>query len=282
LRRACSLDDGTVLAQARLIMPRLATTSVVEWNDGEPNSRVDDLAGEDPLEIRLDDEPVGLTMRTAGHDDELAVGYLFAEGLIDTGSRVLFVESAAGIARVHVDGACPVDHPSSRRHLNATSACGVCGRASLEALRNAGLSRPANQLSVSPPHLCDWPGRVRQAQAIFDRTGGLHAAGLFGARNELLAVREDIGRHNAVDKAVGWAVLNGRMPLSGCGLLVSGRGGFEIVQKAVAAGVELVACVSAPSSLAVQLAREFGLTLVGFLRNRRFVVYAGADRIRPA
>lgn len=275
-------------------MPIIATTTVVEWNDGLQRSVLDDLAGEAPLEIRVGEEPVGLTMRTPGHDRELAAGYVLTEGLVARASDILRVgggpshagsedadapDGSSGIVRVEVAASCDIGHRPGRRQLSAISACGVCGRASLEGVREAGLSRPAHTLNVAPSELCGWAGRVRSAQRVFSRTGGLHAAALFGEGPEPLVIREDIGRHNAVDKVIGWALLDGRLPLSGCGLFVSGRGGFEIIQKAVAAGIELVACVSAPSSLAVQLAREFGLTLVGFLRNPRFIVYAGPERL---
>ena len=155
----------------------------------------------------------------------------------------------------------------------------MCGKASITQLRHRGLRRPQTATTFDPEMLCTLPPRLRAAQDVFGRTGGLHAAELFGPAGELLVLREDIGRHNAVDKAIGWALLGGRLPLSDQILLVSGRGGFEIVQKAIAAGIPLLASVSAPSSLAVQLARELGLTLVGFLRGRRFVIYAGDERM---
>lgn len=264
-------------------MPSIATTTVVEWNDGIARSVLDDLAGEDPLEIRVGDTPVSITMRTPGHDVELAAGFLLTEGLITAAGDLQRLEQPAGERgnTVHALLAPGVrfDAGRLRRHFYATSSCGVCGRASLESLRARSMASPARSLNISPDRLCLLPQRLRESQRVFSRTGGLHAAALFGAGGELEVVREDIGRHNAVDKVIGWALLAGRLPLAGRVLLVSGRGGFEVTQKALAAGVELVACVSAPSSLAVQMAREFGLTLVGFLRDRRFVVYAGNERI---
>jgi FdhD protein len=169
---------------------------------------------------------------------------------------------------------------SATRRFSAGSACGVCGKASITQLRRRGLRRPEVATLFDPEVLCRLPQKLRAAQAVFGRTGGLHAAAIFDPGGELLVLREDIGRHNAVDKVIGWAFLEGRLPLRGHMLLVSGRGGFEIVQKALAAGIPLLASVSAPSSLAVQLARELGLTLVGFLRGQRFVIYSGEERIK--
>jgi len=175
-----------------------------------------------------------------------------------------------------------LDRKRLERNFFAASSCGICGKASIDSVRLRGIPRPNPALRVDPELLCELPQRLRAAQAIFGRTGGLHAAAIFDVRGQLVAVREDVGRHNAVDKVVGWALLEGRLPLSENLLMVSGRGGFEIVQKALAAGAPVVASVSAPSSLAVQLARELGQTLVGFLRERRFVVYAGEERLgRP-
>ncbi len=264
-------------------MRSIATTTVLEWDDGASRAVLDDLAGEDPLEIRVGDEPVSITLRTPGHDLELAAGFLLTEGVVEQASDLGRLEQpAAGsgnVVRVTLAAGASFDSHRLRRHFYTASSCGVCGRASIESLRARALAPPARSLRLAAADLCRLPTRLRDAQRVFARTGGLHAAGLFDATGQLLAVREDIGRHNAVDKVIGWALLDGRLPLSGHLLLVSGRGGFEVVQKAIAAGIEAVACVSAPSSLAVQLAREFGLTLVGFLRGRRFVVYAGEERI---
>ena len=165
-----------------------------------------------------------------------------------------------------------------QRNFFAASSCGICGKASIEAIRRRGLRRPNPNFQITPEILCGLCDRLRSDQVVFEKTGGLHAAGLFSAGGELLEVREDIGRHNAVDKILGWAVQEKRLPLSEHILLVSGRGGFELAQKAIAAGIPVMASVSAPSSLAVKLSREFGLTLIGFLRGPRFVVYSGAER----
>jgi FdhD protein len=187
--------------------------------------------------------------------------------------------SERNLLRVTLDRRVHLSAGSAARRFSAGSACGVCGKASIAQLRRRGLRRPEAAAPFDPEMLCQLPPKLRETQAVFGRTGGLHAAALFGPGGELLVLREDIGRHNAVDKAIGWALLGGRLPLSGHVLMVSGRGGFEIVQKALAAGIPLLASVSAPSSLAVQLARELGLTLVGFLRGRRFVIYSGEERI---
>ena len=165
------------------------------------------------------------------------------------------------------------------RRFSAGSACGVCGKAAIAEVRRRGLRRPNPASRFDPEMLCQLPEKLRSEQAIFGRTGGLHAAALFDAGGKLIVLREDIGRHNAVDKVIGWALVAGMVPLDNCVLLVSGRGGFEIVQKAIVAGVPVLASVSAPSSLAAQLARELGLTLVGFLRGRRFIIYAGEERL---
>ncbi len=167
-----------------------------------------------------------------------------------------------------------------QRHFFAASSCGICGKASIDSVRSRSLQTPNPDFHLAPEILVALPDALRASQAVFGRTGGLHGAALFSASGELLVVREDIGRHNAVDKIAGWALLENRIPLSNEALLVSGRGGFEIVQKAIVAGIPIVASVSAPSSLAVQLAREMGLTLIGFLRGRRFVIYAGEERLK--
>ncbi|MGE5359659.1 MAG: formate dehydrogenase accessory sulfurtransferase FdhD, partial [Bacteroidales bacterium] len=217
-------------------------------------------------------------------DRELAVGFLMSEGVISTARDLVAVEpgrSSDPAARNSVDVTlAPGIEPEGdfSRHFSATSACGVCGRASIESVRARAIP-PRGDFAMTAARLCDVPDRLVEAQPVFAHTGGLHAAALFDESGAIVVAREDIGRHNAVDKVIGWALLSGRVDLSVHGLLVSGRGGFEIVQKAVVAGIPLIACVSAPSSLAVQLAREAHSTLVGFLRGSRFVVYAGEDRL---
>lgn len=268
----------------------LELTRVIEWCAGKTRSCDDALAAEEPLEIRVNGAPLTVTMRTPGDDLELAAGFLLTEGIVEEPEQIVslapYATGAAGKsngvdARVEANdlGADDLEIPHGQRNFFAASSCGICGKASIEAIRRRGLRAPHESFCCSPELLCSLPERLRAAQTVFSHTGGLHAAALFDAEGELMVVREDIGRHNAVDKVIGWSMQRNLLPLSHAILLVSGRGGFEIVQKALAAGVPVLASVSAPSSLAVQLARELGLTLVGFLRGERFVVYAGAERL---
>jgi FdhD protein len=264
-------------------------TRVSQWEDGNVERKDDYLAAEEPLEIRIGDEPLSVTMRTPGHDLELAAGFLFTEGLIQNREQIVTIASLApvtdeGVKRGNViqaellEEATP-DFAKMRRHFFASSSCGICGKASIDAVRSRLLTAPNPEFRVEAELLTSLPDVLRSSQDVFQRTGGLHAAALFDSSGGLLVVREDIGRHNAVDKVVGWALLDHRVPLGNAVLLVSGRGGFEIVQKALVAGIPVLASVSAPSSLAVQLARELRMTLVGFLRGRRFVIYSGEERI---
>jgi FdhD protein len=256
--------------------------------------RADLLATEEPLGIRVGGEALSMTMRTPGDDIELAAGFLVGEGVIRSAGDVTQIKLCDGTSCGHGDhdglgniadvtlAAGVTVAAGARRNFLTTSACGVCGKASIEDIcvrPHAALAGDETVFDAATLTLL--PGRLREAQRVFSRTGGLHAAGLFGSDGELIAVREDVGRHNAVDKVVGWALLEGRLPLSGCGLLVSGRASFELAQKAVLAGIPLLAAVSAPSSLAVELAAEAGLTLVGFLRGASMNVYTGAQRVRP-
>ncbi len=262
-------------------------TQVTEWEDGKSRRKEDFLAAEEPLEIRIGEDPLSVTMRTPGHDLELAAGFLLTEGLIQRRAQIVALEADAGIAAENrgnvvlaklAPEAAP-DFEKMRRHFFAASSCGICGKASIDSVRARTLVAPNPDFRLDPEVLVRLPEKLRESQAVFGRTGGLHAAALFDGAGELLVLREDIGRHNAVDKVIGWALLEERVPLGNTILLVSGRGGFEIVQKAIVAGLPVVASVSAPSSLAVQLARELGQTLIGFLRGRRFVIYAGEERI---
>jgi FdhD protein len=260
-------------------------TQVTQWEDGKVTRVEDYLAAEEPLEMRAGEYSLGVTLRTPGDDEELVAGFLFSEGIISKREDLVALrmpgdkDAERNLVRVTLDPSVRLAENSAARRFSAGSACGVCGKASIAQLRRRGLRRPEASSLFDPEILCQLPPILRETQAVFVRTGGLHAAALFTATGELLVLREDIGRHNAVDKVIGWALLGGRVPLSDHVLLVSGRGGFEIVQKSIAAGIPLLASVSAPSSLAVQLARELGLTLVGFLRGRRFVIYAGEERI---
>jgi FdhD protein len=212
---------------------------------------------------------------------------LLAEGIVNRREDIVRIAfgrgpdglSTGNVVDVILQGTGTVDHRGLERHFIAASSCGICGRTSIEAMRARDMPRPNPHFTIEPELLTQLPAVLRSAQRVFGRTGGLHAAGLFDATGTLVSVREDIGRHNAVDKAIGDSLLRGAVPLSDRLLLVSGRGGFEIVQKALVAGVPILACVSAPSSLAVQMARAGGLTLVGFLRDRRFVVYSHPNRV---
>ena len=236
----------------------------------------DEVAVEEPLEIRIDGSPLAVTMRTPGHDEELALGFLFGEGLID-GPRTagLTEDFAANI--VEVEGPLLRD-PGSRRFYT-TSSCGVCGKGALEEVAVHAPLLPAGPL-IDRALLAALPERLRQPS--FERTGGLHATGLFTADGELVLVREDVGRHNAMDKVVGRALLDGRVPLRDCVLCVSGRLAFELVQKAAVAGAPILVGVGAPTSLAIELAADRGMTLAGFARGGRVNVYTGAERVRSA
>jgi FdhD protein len=269
-------------------MPRRDThvTQVYEWKEGRVAARQDDLAAEEPLEIRVGGRPLTVTMRTPGNDFELATGFLFTEGIVERPQQIVDIREAGtkitergNVVDVELAPDVKLDLESSQRNFFAASSCGICGKASIESVRRRGVRAVNASFQMSAEVLCSLPEKLRESQAVFARTGGLHAAALFDCDGRMLAEREDIGRHNAVDKIVGWALREKRAALSDCALIVSGRGGFEIVQKAAVAGIPVVASVSACSSLAVRLAREVGMTLAGFLRGRRFVVYAGGERL---
>ncbi|QLJ03956.1 formate dehydrogenase accessory sulfurtransferase FdhD [Streptomyces sp. NEAU-sy36] len=264
---------------------------VLRIRDGAVSTRPDTLVAEEPLEIRLNGKPLAITMRTPGDDFALAAGFLVSEGVLASASDLLNIVYCAGATAdgsntynvVDVKTAPGVALPDFglERNVYTSSSCGLCGKASLDAVRTTTRWPIADspRLRVTTELLAELPERLRAAQRVFDRTGGLHAAALFTEDGELLDVKEDVGRHNAVDKLVGRALQSGELPLSRTVLLVSGRASFELAQKAVMAGVPVLAAVSAPSSLAVDLAAETGLTLVGFLRGSSMNVYAGEDRI---
>jgi len=271
----------------------LQRTEVVEVRDGRSERRPDALAVEEPMEIRLvlpgraAALSLSVTMRTPGHDFELAAGFLQSEGVVRGRQDIATIsycvdgpeEQRYNVVNVALRPGVAFAPERLVRHVYTTSSCGVCGKASLDAIRLQGLQPVDGALRLDAGLVVTLPETLRQEQTLFERTGGLHAAALFDEQGHLVVVREDVGRHNAVDKLVGERLLAGALPLSRCVLLVSGRASFEIMQKALAAGIPAVCAVSAPSSLAVDLAREFGMVLIGFLRGSRFNVYAGADRV---
>lgn len=256
-------------------------------------SRSDTLVGEEPLEIRVgragrQRPPLAVTMRTPGNDLDLALGFLFTEGIVQDQRDVITAQLCAGsnepntynVVDVTLADHVPAPVTDPSRNFYTTSSCGVCGKASIDAVRIRSRYRVDNDPApVAAAVLAALPDRLRAGQRLFDRTGGLHAAGLFTTEGELLILREDVGRHNAVDKVVGWALREQRLPLRGHVLLVSGRASFELTQKAWLAGIPVLAAVSAPSTLSVELATEAGMTLVGFLRGTSMNVYANDARV---
>lgn len=274
--------------------PPGSKTKAQVWvvENGKMRSRSDQLAAEEPLEIRLvsPQRTVAITMRTPGADFELAAGFLYSEGVVSSPEDVDRIsycvdpdidgEQRYNIVNVKLKEGLRVDLKPLERHFFTTSACGVCGKASLEALQLRRCPEIPKEPEVPVEVIYSLPEQLRSAQQVFSMTGGLHAAALFDAQGQLLSVREDVGRHNALDKLVGAALLSRELPLHNHIVMVSGRSSFEILQKCLVAGVPIVCAVSAPSSLAVALAREFGITLVGFLRGERFNVYAGRERLR--
>lgn len=275
--------------------PGLTTAARVVAYDGDKvRETVDDLATEEPLEIRLvagtQMRSVAVTMRTPGNDFELAAGFLLSEGVVTRREEITGItycidpqvdaEQRYNITNVQLaPGALP-SLERLERHFTMSSACGVCGKANIEALQTRA-ARIDDPVRISLQQIAQLPEKMRNAQRVFESTGGLHAAALFDSNGTLLVLREDVGRHNALDKIVGWALLNGRLPLHGCVLLVSGRASYELLQKSIVARIPVVCAVSAPSSLAVDLAQNFGVTLLGFVRGTRANVYAGKERIKP-
>lgn len=273
-------------------MPQSRETAITRFDRAVPSDARDQVAREEPLEIRLDasdgtargTRSLSITMRTPGHDHELAAGFLLTEGLLHHAHEIaLITQDSENVVTVHLaDHAC-VAWPSMERHFYATSSCGVCGKSSLDALDVPGLQRIARDGFTYDVHtLSLLANRLRAEQAMFDQTGGLHAAALFDGGGELVDIREDVGRHNAVDKLFGTQFLQRHTPLGQRLLFLSGRASFELVQKALAAGIAMIAAVGAPSSLAVELAERFDLTLLGFVRGERFNAYSGAWRLRGA
>jgi FdhD protein len=270
---------------------------IAKVRNGVAETLADDVAVEEPLEIRLGYgtpdgramRSISITMRTPGNDRELAAGFLFTEAIVRRPEDIASIETCGppapdsgnhNVIRVDLANGVEVDLGRLQRHFYTTSSCGVCGKTSLDALRVAGAkSQHGNRARFRRAALIQVPDALRAAQATFETTGGLHAAAAFSSEGDLIVTMEDVGRHNAVDKVVGSLLLNNELPATGLGLMVSGRASFELMQKTLVAGMPLLAAVSAPSSLAVQLAREFNISLVGFLRGDTFNIYAGAERI---
>ncbi|NGN68653.1 formate dehydrogenase accessory sulfurtransferase FdhD [Streptomyces sp. A7024] len=264
---------------------------VLRIRDGAVSARPDTLVAEEPLEIRLNGRPLAITMRTPGDDFALAAGFLVSEGVLGRAAELTSIAYCAGataddgtgntynILDVKLAPGVPVPDITLERNVYTTSSCGLCGKASLDAVRTSARWPITGDFALTPELLATMPDRLRAAQRVFDRTGGLHAAALFTPAGELLDVREDVGRHNAVDKLIGRALQQDLLPLSEAVLMVSGRASFELAQKAAMAGIPALAAVSAPSSLAVDLAAETGMTLIGFLRGTSMNVYAGERRI---
>jgi FdhD protein len=267
------------------MMQMFTSMSVVRWNDGEVRPEIDELVLEEPLEIRVDGRPISVTMRTPGHDIELAGGFLLAEGVVRRRDDILRIRSCPRVnsgnsVEVVLHPDVPLDFEKLTRHVFAASSCGLCGKATIDAIR-AQLDplEVAGLPHVSAEVIAAMPDAMRRTQKTFERTGGLHAAALFDEAGRLLVVHEDVGRHNAVDKVLGHALLNDLLPLDRHVLVVSGRLSFEIMQKSLAGRIPIVAAVSAPSSLAVEFARANGQTLIGFLRGKRMNVYSGHVRV---
>lgn len=257
--------------------------SVVHWGSGRTSAKADDLVREEPLEICVNGSPLSVTMRTPGDDRELAAGFLVSEAIVRGRDEIVALGEEVlreDCNRIEIQLSPSADFDPSRltRHVFVSSSCGLCGKATIDAVRQS-LPPLVGDCSVRASVLASLPGRLTAEQSAFRRTGGSHAAALIRCTGELLAVREDVGRHNAVDKVLGWALLDGRLPLSDVVLVVSGRASFEIVQKALAGGIPIVAAVSAPSSLAVEFAEANGQTLVGFVRGDSMNVYCGAKRV---
>lgn len=263
------------------------TAQITRWrHDRAPEGAIDSVAVEEPLEIRVNGRSVAVTMRTPGHDRELAAGFLLTEGVVGDADdlldllvcRTLPDGQAGNVVDARVNPARPVDFARLTRHVFSASSCGLCGKATLDAIFQA-VSPITDAGTFDPGLIASLPVRLRAAQPGFDATGGLHASALFSGDGRLCVVREDVGRHNALDKVLGHVLLAGELPMSDAMLLVSGRVSFELVQKALVAGIGLIAGIGAPSSLAVECARRGGQTLVGFLRADRMNVYAGAGRL---
>lgn len=265
---------------AEHVPSRILTVPIRRFGIRASVTEPDLLAVEEPLQIRVGEHNLAVTMRTPGNDAELAAGFLFTEGFVQSSSDIIDIKCSSNTVCITLAEGVHVDPDRSERNFSITSSCGVCGKASMDALKTAGATViPPSALKVKESLIRSLPAKLRENQTIFERTGGLHACGLFCAEGRMIILREDVGRHNALDKLIGRALLDGHLPLGHYGLMVSGRTSFELVQKAVMAGIPILVAVGAPSSLAVKTALRFGMTLVGFLRDDRFNAYSGASRI---
>jgi FdhD protein len=285
------------------MMPRRSTSkaTLVRVESHHADTILDQVAVEEPLEIRLryfnqslseqKEESISITMRTPGDDFELAAGFLFTEGIIENREAIDHISYCLGhekskqaynIVTVTLQPQIRCDLARLKRHFYLSSSCGVCGKSSLDALALHGCQALSDQLSLTSEHIVVMPALVRSAQSAFEKTGGLHAAALFDTKGRLLSLKEDVGRHNALDKLIGEALLSNKTSLPSTAVMVSGRTSFELVQKALLARIPIVVAIGAPSSLAIELAKEFNITLIGFLRENKFNIYSGAHRISLA
>jgi FdhD protein len=264
-----------------------STVKIQKWERGSKRNLFDQVASEEPLEIRVNGKSISVTMRTPGNDKELAAGFLYTEGIIRSPKDILEIvgcqnpksELDENTINVFLKHGVAFDPSKLTRHFYTSSSCGVCGKASLEAVRQ-NFKPVKSKFKISRKVLCGLPEKLRGSQETFEKTGGLHASALFDSKGKLVVLREDVGRHNALDKVVGWGLLNKKIPFKNLCLLVSGRVSFELMQKALAGGIPLVAAIGAPSSLAVSMARENGQTLVGFLRNKGMNAYSGPSKLQ--
>ena len=273
----------------------MVETSVFTMKDGITHKHSDEVATEEPMEVRiivpekdnLIRHSIAVTMRTPGHDFELAVGFLLTEGIINSYQAIRTIEycgaalpsAQQNIINVYLNRDVPFDPKKFSRNVYTTSSCGICGKASLELLQVACPQMPIATYKLTADFFVRLPHQLAKSQVVFTRTGGLHASALFDKKGKLLILREDVGRHNAMDKVIGTLLREGRLPASNTVMLVSGRASYELIQKTLMAGIPTLAAVGAPSSLAIDMAREFNMTLIGFLRNGRFNIYCGANRI---
>jgi len=283
-RYSTERTEGTGVGSEQAALKTQAQ-QVLRWQSGaKPVYRADELAAEEPLEIQIDTRSVSVTMRTPGHDEELAAGFLLTEGLVKSRTDIARIalhprNNEGNVINVFLSPNVTVDFAQLTRHVFASSSCGLCGKATIEAVHRH-FKPVKTKLAVKAKTLASLPEQLRRSQETFERTGGLHAAAIFTAQGRLIVLREDVGRHNAVDKALGHGLLEGLLPFDRHILMVSGRASFEIMQKALAARIPVVAAVSAPSSLAARFGAASGQTLVGFLRGERMNVYSRAERVR--